>query len=225
MFFCSYQYRGLAYPDEAAFAASIALQAYFEGRLITPTDMQSCIEFWKENISERADPIGRKRSVCCEPYVVPTPTCLCCYKFTHQPRTNPYPLEKCTPEVIEVYRKYGEDVERQINEFETFEGPVYYSTLCRACGCRRCFGRKGCCFCTEGCKGCSRKAGEPAPPFEDHDFDDEWDASTVLMKVLGPPPRDVCFRRWRWDPEAEKNYLESYPSTIETDQNDHAHNS
>jgi hypothetical protein len=206
-----------------AFAASIALQAYFEGRLISPTDMQKCVKFWNENISERGDPIGRKRPVCCEPIFVPTPSCLCCYKFSHHPRSIPYPIVECTPEMIGIYKKYEEDVEKQISEYASFEGPVYYSTLCRACGCKRLFGRKGFIFCTEGCKNCSRKASEPAPPFEHHDFDDEWDASTVLIKILGPPPRNVCIRRWRWDPESGENYLESYPEAIEDGRSNDVH--
>ena len=214
MCFCSYHYIGIAYPDEVAFAASIALQAYFEGRSISPNDMKKCIEFWTKNIDERGDPIGRKRPVCCEPVYVPIPPCIRCYKFSHHPRKIPYPVEKCTPELIGIYKKYEEDVEKQINDYESFEGPVYYSTLCRACGCKRVFGRKGCCFCTEGFTNCSRKAGEPAPPFENHDLEDEWDASTIMIKVLGPPPQNVCIRRWRWDPESGKNYLESYPDVI-----------
>lgn len=48
-----------------------------------------------------------------------------------------------------------------------------------------------------------------------HDFDDECDASTVLMKVLGPPPENVCIRRWRWDPELQANVLDEYSSAKE----------
>jgi hypothetical protein len=75
-------------------------------------------------------------------------------------------------------------------------------------------GRKGVCFCTEGCNHCDRKAGDPAPPLDVHDFDDECDASTILIKVLGPPPANVCIRRWRWDPELQKNVLDEY-STVQ----------
>jgi hypothetical protein len=211
MGFCHYQYRGLAYPDEAAFAASIALQAYFEGRAITVEDMNRCLEFWKNNISEREDPVRRKRSVCCEPYFVPTPQCTGCYKCTHPERMIPYGDNEATAELKEVYEKYGQERVEQIANYENFTAPVHQSTLCRACGCRRCFGRKGCCFCTEGCTGCDRKAGEPAPPFEVHDFDDDWDASSVLMKMIGPPPPNVVIRRWRWDPEKGENYLDVCP--------------
>ena len=58
------RYNGLADADETAFAAGIALQAYFEGRVFSKDDMDKCIEYWKDNISEMSDPIGRKRSVC-----------------------------------------------------------------------------------------------------------------------------------------------------------------
>jgi len=72
-------------------------------------------------------------------------------------------------------------------------------------------------FCTEGCTHCDRKAGDPAPPFEVHDFDDNHDASTVLMKVLGPPPPNVVIRRWRWDPEKGENVLDVYPEDAGVD--------
>lgn len=36
------------------------------------------------------------------------------------------------------------------------------------------------------------------------------------MKVLGPPPKNVYIKRWRWDPEAAENYLEVYPTDIES---------
>jgi hypothetical protein len=62
--FCSFRYFGIADPEETAFAAGIALQAYFESREITKQDMDKCITYWRENISEMGDPIGRKRDVC-----------------------------------------------------------------------------------------------------------------------------------------------------------------
>jgi hypothetical protein len=77
-------------------------------------------------------------------------------------------------------------------------------------GCRRCFGRKGCCFCTEGCNHFDRKPGDPAPPFDDDDVDDYFDASAILFKVVGPPPPNVVIRRWRWNPEQKKQVLETY---------------
>lgn len=217
--FCVYQYRGLSCPDETAFAASIALQAYFEGRAIVPGDMENCLEFWKNNISEREDPIGRKVSVCCEPYYVPTPQCTRCFKLTHPERRIPYRDEAVSVELTEVYEKYECERLRQTSNYENFFGPVQNSTLCRASGCRRFFGRKGFCFCTEGCcTSCARKAGEPAPPFGKHFYDDDWDASTVLRKVLGPPPPNVVYRRWRWDPEACENYLETFPEDTGSDE-------
>ena len=215
MCFCSYQYSGLAYPDEAAFVASIALQAYFEGRALEPTDMQQCIDFWRHHVSERWNPIDRKRPVCCEPIIVPTPKCTSCYKFTHPRRNNPYPDTVNTAHLTTVYEQYERERETQTNRFNSFYSPIYLSTLCRSCGCRRFCGRKGCFFCTEGCNNCSRKAGDPASPFDVNDFDNDWDASTVLMKVLGPPPKNVCIKRWRRDPETDENYLEVYPLDID----------
>jgi hypothetical protein len=210
MCFCSYQYSGLAYPDEVAFAASIALQSYFEGRAIGPDEMQQCINFWRHHISERWNPIDRKRPICCEPIIVPTPTCACCYKFSHPSRKNPYSENGSTDNLKSVYEQYDRESKAQVKLFHSLYGPMYLSTLCRSCGCRRIFGRKGCCFCTEGCNNCSR-VDDVAPPFDVCDFDNDWDASTVLMKVLGPPPKNVCIRRWRWDPETAENYLEVYP--------------
>lgn len=78
-------------------------------------------------------------------------------------------------------------------------------------GCRRFFGRKGVIFCTEGCNDCSRKAGEPAPAFQDNDFDDAWDANTVLMEVLGPPPANIVIRRWGFDSETGESVLKTSP--------------
>jgi hypothetical protein len=48
-------------PTEFAFASSIALQAYFEGRVLSRHDMDQCLEYWNHHIAERSDPIGRKR--------------------------------------------------------------------------------------------------------------------------------------------------------------------
>lgn len=230
---CVYTYRGLAEPDEVAFACSIALQAYFEGRIITKEDMDKCIQFWKDNISELDDPIARKRPVCCEPYMVP-----CCdmarwYKCDHPVRRMPVPEEEATERMKEVnraasywsntsqpqaltarqqaYSVYESSRLKQIDRYERLHAPLRTSTLCRAGGCRRVFGRKGCFFCTEGCTHFDRQAGEPAPPLEEHDLDDYFDASTVLIEVLGPPPPNVVIRRWRWDPERNENILEVYP--------------
>ena len=85
-------------------------------------------------------------------------------------------------------------------------------------GCRRVFGRRGVIFCTEGCNNFDRKAGEPAPPFESHDVDEYYDASSVLIKVLGPPPPNVVIRRWRWDPEKGENVLETFPEGFDMDE-------
>ena len=93
LLFCTYKYTGLADPDEFAFAASIALQAYFEGRSITKEDVDKCIVFWRNNISEKEEPIKRKRAVCCEPRCsVPCPSDgRYCYEYwTHGKREIPY---------------------------------------------------------------------------------------------------------------------------------------
>ena len=53
---CRLRYEGLADADETSFAAGIALQAYFEGRVLTKEGMERCLQYWRENISEMADP-------------------------------------------------------------------------------------------------------------------------------------------------------------------------
>ena len=102
MLCCTYHYTNLAQPDETAFACTIALQAYFEGRAITPQDMDRCLEFWRDNISEQTDPIGRKRPVCCEPYSIPSCPGYYCYRCTHVKRSIPYHGDQVTSEIREV---------------------------------------------------------------------------------------------------------------------------
>ena len=103
---------------------------------------------------------------------------------------------------------------QQIKDYKK-SAALRQGTCCRAMGCRRFFGRKGFFFCTEGCNHCDRKAGEPAPPPEVYDLDDDCDASTVLLHVLGPPPPNVIIRRWRYDPEKAEHVLETYPENEE----------
>jgi len=217
---CTYRYGGIANPDETAFAAGIALQAYFEGRVITKDDMKKCIAYWKENVSEMEDPIGKKRDVCCEPCSIPCCTCEWCYEYvSNLPRDNPFDKDdpRCTAEWLEIFEKHKKLREKQIHNYKTFYGPVRNGTLCRAAGCRRLFGRRGCIFCTEGCcdgpdSSCSsKKRVEPAPPFKYRDIDDENDASMVLQKVLGDPPLNVAYRRWRWDEENQLQMVENPP--------------
>lgn len=211
---CTYRYTGIADADETAVAAGLALQAYFEGRAITKDDMDKCIGYWKENVSEMSDPVGRKREVCCEPFSIPCCTCSKCYKYVcNLPRDPIFDEDdpECTDECKEVYRHHVELREKQIHDYTTFIGPVRKSTVCKAAGCKRVFGRHGLIFCTEGCcdgpnDSCGlKKQGEPAPPFRYRDIDDENDASVVLQKVLGDPPLNVTYRRWQWD---EENQLE-----------------
>eukprot|EP00986_Skeletonema_menzelii_P018973 scaffold27039_cov150-Skeletonema_menzelii.AAC.6 len=199
--------------DETAFAAGIALQAYFEGRKISREEMNMCLEYYHENISERTDPVGRKRDV--EPFCIPLCTCRLCYEYVCHPHRNiPYDEEdpRHTPELVEVYEKYKELRDKQVENYKQFTGPVRKSTCCRAFGCRRLFGRRGLIFCTEGCndpnsKCCSKKAGDPAPPFRYEDIDDINDASVVLRKVLGDPPLNVTYRGWHWDEESKEFVL------------------
>lgn len=93
------------------------------------------------------------------------------------------------------------------------------------CGCRRVFGRGGLCFCTEGCSKeareirDNRKKGDPFPPFEHRDWDDDNDAARVLMKVLGNPPNDVVYTRWDYDEERGENVLVTYPKSVDVSNN------
>eukprot|EP00574_Skeletonema_japonicum_P009692 CAMPEP_0201730842 /NCGR_PEP_ID=MMETSP0593-20130828/23754_1 /ASSEMBLY_ACC=CAM_ASM_000672 /TAXON_ID=267983 /ORGANISM="Skeletonema japonicum, Strain CCMP2506" /LENGTH=327 /DNA_ID=CAMNT_0048223489 /DNA_START=414 /DNA_END=1397 /DNA_ORIENTATION=+ len=215
MMCCTYRYAGLADADETAFAAGIALQAYFEGRKITREEMSKCLDYYHDNISERTDPVGRKRDVCCEPFCIPLCTCRLCYEYVcHPNRKIPYDEEDplCTPELVEVYDQYKELRDKQAANYKQFTGPVRKSTFCRAFGCRRLFGRRGLIFCTEGCNDpnsscCSKKGGDPAPPFRYEDIDDINDASVVLRKVLGNPPLNVTYRGWQWDEESKEFLL------------------
>lgn len=78
------------------------------------------------------------------------------------------------------------------------------------------FGRKGLIFCTEGCDNIcylrDKNKGDPPPPFEHRDIDDENDASLVLRKVLGDPPALCSYTRWVFDEEKNENVLITYPT-------------
>lgn len=50
-------------------------------------------------------------------------------------------------------------------------------------------------------------------PFEHRDIDDDNDASIVLRKVLGDPPANVVYTRWRYDEEKNENVLETYQAS------------
>ena len=257
MCFCTYRYPGMSDAEEVAFASSVALQAYFEGRKISKEDMDRCVEYWRNNIAEQTDPVGRRRETCCEPCTLPCPTCEWCYESVcHAKRNVPYgddDDERITPrlkevralwspldpfrlkmttrsnlsiffyQLLQVYADYEKLRVKQIDAYKSFRGPVQVSTVCRMCGCRRACGRRGCCFCTEGCSKESReirknrKPGDPFPPFEHRDWDDDNDASKVLMKVLGDPPKDVVYTRWDYDEEQGKNVLVTYPKASSED--------
>lgn len=217
MCFCSYHYHSLADGDETAFASSIALQAYFEGRAITKEDMDECTEYWRQNISEQRNPEERKRSVMCEPCCIPCPTAQSLYNCCHFKRNIPYGDDdkRNTMELRAAYDKYNELCEKQKRVYAEFTGPVRTSTVCRILGCRRVFGRKGLFFCTEGCSNfCwlhKKKPGDPPPPFEHRHLDDDNDASIVLHKVLGDPPTTVRYTRWTFDEETNEHVLVTYP--------------
>jgi hypothetical protein len=202
---CSYRYQNVADPEETAAASSLALQAYFEGRHMTRHDMEVCLRYWRENVSECADPVGRRREVCCGPLGVPCPSGVRCYRNVCQmKRPSPYASEaNQTEELHKVYDDYERSRRRQIERYESFVGPVQKSTLCRASDCRRVWGRRGLFFCTEGCFQCCRSdavgrlgPGEPFPPCQHRDLDDDHCASTILAACLGDPPSNVVYRKW-----------------------------
>ena len=214
---CSYKYQNIADPEETAMASSLALHAYFEGRVMTRQDMEKCLEYWRDHISECDDPVGRKRDVCCEPFCVPFPSGVHCYRNICQlRRTPPYATESNQTEELEkVHNDYELARRRQIKRYETFVGPVQKSTYCRAMGCRRVFGRRGALFCTEGCCNCCqpgavRRQGphEPFPPYQHRDLDDNFCASTILATCLGDPPSNVVYKRWELTKGAEMKLYE-----------------
>ena len=114
----------------------------------------------------------------------------------------------------QIYERYEQERLQQIDDYKKTSA-VRQGTCCRALGCRRFFGRKGFFFCTEGCDHCDRTAGEPSPPPDTYDFEDDCDASTVLARVLGPPPPNVIIRRWRYDQEKTEYVLETFPEKEE----------
>ena len=193
-------------------ASSLALQAYFEGREITRRDMEQCLQYWKDEISECGDLIGRRREVCCEPLRVPFPSGVHCYRTICQlRRTPPYAsASNKTEELDKVYDDYECTRQRQIERYKNFVGPIQKSTLCRAMGCRRVLGRRGVLFCTDGCSRCCqpgtvRRQGpnEPFPPYQLRDLDDDNCASTILATCLGNPPANVVYARWELKPGAD----------------------
>ena len=77
--------------------------------------MDRCIEYWKVNISEMSDPVARKRAVCCEPSCsIPLCTGSWCYEnVTNVVRENPFGVDYCTEEWMEVYTQHVELREKQ----------------------------------------------------------------------------------------------------------------
>jgi hypothetical protein len=92
---------------------------------MTPGDLEKCLFFWREKLSEQSDPIGRKRKVCCEPYYVPWPSCVKCYSCCHPKRTIPYSGNEATEEMHEVYDKYEADRLKQVENYSGFRAKVY----------------------------------------------------------------------------------------------------
>ena len=148
MLFCTYRYYGILDGDETAFASSLALQAYFEGREIGREDIEKCLEYWRANISEMGDPTKNKRQVMCEPFAIPFPSCACLYRrMCQMKRVIPFAGDDAKSEELkEIYDKYESDRQRQIERYEKFKGPVQNSSFCRCLGCRRVFGRRACAF-------------------------------------------------------------------------------
>ena len=146
-----------------------------------------------------------------EPCYVPCCTCIWCYEHVCNAKRN-NPIEEDDPnntsEWMEVYNQHVELREKQIHTYKQFTGPVRKSTVCRAAGCRRVFGRRGLIFCTEGCCEPAFKKGDPSPPFKYRDIDDENDASVILQRVLGDPPINVTYRRWQRDDNADADIEE-----------------
>lgn len=115
-----------------------------------------------------------------------------------------------------MYDQYNDLCKKQIQTYKEYTAPVHKSTCCKAFGCRRVFGRKGCIFCTEGCDDFSyfykKKPHDPPPPFTNRDVDDENDASVILRHVLGDPPANVVYKRWVFDAETNENVLVTWTS-------------
>lgn len=225
MFFCTFRYTGLADGDEVAFASNIALQAYFEGRKITRLDMDKCLAYWREHISEYHNPVDRKRPVMCEPFYIPCIPSSCVYRSLCQCRRqlpNRYTNATDTQQIQEVYDQYEQHRQRQIQRWVQFKHPARHSTICQILACQRLFGRKGLLFCTEGCCdsppiGCcyrqlGRKPGDPFPPSPNSDWDEEHNAARVLQAVLGNPPRNVVYEEWQWDSVSGKYSVVQLPN-------------
>lgn len=218
MLCCSYRYHGLANGDEVAAASNLALQAYYEGRPITRADMDAALDYWRQNVSEEHSPKERKRPVVCEDKCcIP---CCCtgslCYTKVYQCRRKIPPHLEATPEIRQVYDNYETLRKRQIRRYREFKAPLQLSTCCKALGCQRCCGRKGVCFCTEGCHpqttvGCCyghvKNDGrqDPFPPSVHQDWDDDNDAARIWETVCGNPPPNVEYKRWTYD-EANSEY-------------------
>ncbi len=97
---------------------------------------------------------------------------------------------------IQAYDQYENLRVKDIRNFKEDFSRRRLTTVCRVLGCRRVFGRKGFCFCTEDIdKCCAHKVGNPAPPFLHEDIDDENDAARILQTVLGDPPKNVAYVR------------------------------
>lgn len=180
---------------------------------MTKEDMDTCLEYWRKNVSELGDPVNRKRDVMCEPYCVPWYDCEALYRWFHFRRHIPYKKDDDrTTELQEVYDDYEVECKKQIKDYTEFYGPHRNGTVCRAMSCRRVFGRRGLIFCTEGCcdgpkllhreeEGGEGSGSNPAPPMAHPDLDDDNDAARILLKVLGDPPPNVVYKRWEKDPE------------------------
>ena len=222
---CSYHYKGLANGEEVAAASNLALQAYYEGRRITRTDLEAALEYWRQHVSEEYSPVERKRPTVCEDTCgIP---CCCtgalCYSRVYQCRRTIPPTLEHTREIQNVYDNYETLRKRQIERYNNVKVPLKLSTCCKALGCQRCCGRKGVFFCTEGCNhqqpvGCcykkiDNKKDDPFPPFTFADHDDDNDAARILQTVLGNPPPNVEYKRWIYDESNGEYRVENLRAT------------
>ncbi|CAB9529109.1 expressed unknown protein [Seminavis robusta] len=236
MMCCTYRYQGLADGDESAMASSLALQAYFEGRSFTQAQMEQCLQYWRDHVSEMGDPVHRKRPVLCQD-TCSVPSCVPSEKIYQSicqcPRKMP-PHYEPTPELQQVYDQYETQRQRQIKLYKEFKEPVRLSTWCRKLACQRCFGRKGVVFCTEGCcceddnthrtmgrcysnlkqQALPQDDNPPFAPYSHADWDDDHNAATILQQVLGNPPPNVVYRKWQYDPDTKQHIVVQSPSIV-----------
>jgi hypothetical protein len=107
----------------------------------------------------------------------------CCCSSPYSARRYPYPEDDHLEEENVPIRTFGKYRSGSVLVPDDIGGFTFHQAL----GCRRVFGRKGLFFCTEGSSDCCwlrhKKPGDPPPPLEHRDLDNDNDASVVLRKV------------------------------------------